>query len=399
MADKIYVSMLGGFSIRQGDICVDESSNRMRKVWLLLSYLIYSRCTHSSQESLFTVIQGADSSEIEDPAGRLKALLYRSRSILAKLYPNAGHELIVRKNGTYVWNTNFELELDVEEFDRLCKEAAAAEASAQKLELYHRALTLYRGDFLPKLSSEPWVMPINAYYHQQYLHIADEALELLTAAESWQQAAELCRSVLKIEPYSEPVYQQLMRCLIQLDDRAGALRIYEEMSELLFSTFGVMPSEESRQLYRSASQQTNDLSVPVGTVQEQLREQEIPGSAMYCEYDYFRFLYQVQARAIYRSGEVIHVALFSLDGQNDKPVSRRSMDLAMENFRVLLLKNLRRGDVVSKCSVSQFLVMLPQANYENSNMVCQRVIKSFQRQYPHSPITIRASVHPLEPQM
>jgi hypothetical protein len=41
--------------------------------------------------------------------------------------------------------------------------------------------------------------------------------------------------------------------------------------------------------------------------------------------------------------------------------------------------------------------MLPQANYENSCLVCQRIIKAFFRQYPHSPADIQFSVRPLEP--
>ena len=41
--------------------------------------------------------------------------------------------------------------------------------------------------------------------------------------------------------------------------------------------------------------------------------------------------------------------------------------------------------------------MLPQANYENSCAVCQRLIKAYFRQYPHAPIDISFSVQPLEP--
>ena len=69
----------------------------------------------------------------------------------------------------------------------------------------------------------------------------------------------------------------------------------------------------------------------------------------------------------------------------------------MENLQDLLITSLRRGDIVTKCSISQFIIMLPQANYENSCAVCQRIIKAFNRQYPHSPAEIHFSVQPLEP--
>ena len=61
--------------------------------------------------------------------------------------------------------------------------------------------------------------------------------------------------------------------------------------------------------------------------------------------------------------------------------------------------NLRRGDSAARCSGSQFILMLPQANYENSDMVSNRIIKSFIRQYPHSPATIQYTIHPLQPNL
>ena len=69
----------------------------------------------------------------------------------------------------------------------------------------------------------------------------------------------------------------------------------------------------------------------------------------------------------------------------------------MDNLRDLIQLNLRRGDVASRCSVSQYVILLPQANYESSCQVLCRIIKIFCRQYPHSPAVLRFLVQPLEP--
>lgn len=396
MSDMLRVSMLGGFTIRYGEQTIDDNSNRMKKVWLLLAYLIYARGKHTTQDNYLSLLQG-NKAEAEDLSGRLKALFYRARTMLDDLYPDAGHNLIIRQNGTYCWNTDIPIVLDTEEFDRL--RCAPAEDEAAYLSNYLQALELYQGDFLPKLSMEHWAIPISAYYHQAFLDTAEQALLLLEKAERWQEAAALSRKALTIEPYSEGLYQHLMRCLLAMDDRGTVISIYEQMSEILFDTFGVMPSEESRQLYREASKQVNQQSVTMHAVKEQLQEPERAKGAMFCEYDFFRLLYQVQARSIGRSGEVIHIALLSVHGQFGKDLARRSLDIAVENLKELILRSLRQGDVVSQCSMSQLVVMLPQANYENSCAVCQRIIKAFQRQYPHSPAEIRFHVHPLEPML
>ena len=392
MSQPLKITMLGSFSLTRDEKAIDDSNNRMRKVWLLLAYLIYTRRTRNTQDSYLSLIQG----ESDDPAGRLKALFYRVRTMLDQLGDQAGHELIIRKNGTYAWNSDIPLELDVEEFDTLLS-AAANQSGEERLATLLQAMELYRGDFLPKLSTESWAMPINAYYHQRFLDVADEVLSGLEERQRWDEAAVLCSKALKIEPYGEELYQHLMRCQIASGDRSAAVTSYETMSELLFDTFGVMPSEESRKLYREATRERSGHTLPTEEVRDHLQELNAAKGAMYCEYDFFKLLYQVQARSILRSGDVIHIALLSIHGEDRQSLPRRSLDTAMDNLQQLLIRSLRQGDVLTRCSASQMIVMLPQANYENSCLVCQRICKAFYRQYPHTPAKIHFSVHPLEP--
>ena len=398
MSDMLHISMLGGFSIQLGNQVLDDSANRMKRVWLLLAYLIYTRKSRMTQDHYFALLQ-ENTAEFDDAAGRLKALFYRVRSMLDQLGDGIGHQLIIRKDGSYAWNTDIPLELDVEIFDKLCSEAATKEGD-ERLALLQQALKLYRGDFLPKLSMDPWVMPVNAYFHQKYLDAVSGALALLQEKGSYPEILALCAQALKIEPYSEEFYQYLMRAQIATGDRAGAVAAYENMSQLLFDTFGVMPSDDSRSLYREACKEPGEnYAVPTESVREHLQE---PGSihgAVFCEYDFFRLLYQVQARAIVRSGDVIHIALMSLRSEDGKPLPRRSLDRAMENLQSLVVAGLRQGDVVTRYSASQLIIMLPQANYENSCAVCKRLVKAFCRQYPHSPAQVHFSVHPLEPSL
>lgn len=43
----------------------------------------------------------------------------------------------------------------------------------------------------------------------------------------------------------------------------------------------------------------------------------------------------------------------------------------------------------------QYIILLPQANYENSRMVADRLVSAFYRRYPHSPARLRYTVQPL----
>ena len=392
----LQIRMLGEFSLRSGDRVINDSDNRSKKVWLLLSYMIYCRNRTVPQDELVGLLWGKEESST-NPLNALKTMFHRVRSLLNQLDPGAGHVLIIRREGSYAWNPDVPLSLDVDDFEALYKAAAAAADEEEQLSLYLQALDLYQGDFLQKLSSEPWVVPISAYFHNLYVQAALAALPMLEARNRKEEAVALCRKAVQLEPYYEALYQHLMRCLLDLGDQRGAIVVYEDMSEMLFSNFGIMPAEELRALYREAARTVNDQTVSIGTVLDQLREDSGPRGALFCEYDFFKVLYQAEARAISRSGDAVHVCLLSASGENGADLPKRSLDRCMENLQVLVRSNLRKGDIASRCSVSQFILMLPQANYENSCMVCERIIKAFFRQYPHSPAELRYSVQPLEP--
>lgn len=388
--------MLGGLSLRLNEQEINDGDNRSKKVWLLLAYMIYCRNRTIPQEELVNLLWSTEESS-SNPANALKTMFHRVRATLDQLKDTAGHTLIIRRDGTYAWNPDVPFSLDVDTFESLCQAAAAAEDDSARLALYQQALEVYRGDFLPKLSAEAWVVPVNAYYHNLYLQTVREALSLLEGRQQLADAVLLCRHATEIEPCDEELHRHLMRILLKMGDQRGAVAVYEAMSELLFDSFGVMPQAETRALYREAVRSVNAQEVSLGFVQEQLREPDSAEGALFCDYDFFKVLYHAEARGVARSGSAVHIGLLSVSGENGEPLPRRSLNICMDNLQSIVCSNLRKGDVASRCSVSQYIVLLPQANYENSCMVMNRIIRAFFRQYPHSPAQLHASVQPLEP--
>lgn len=393
---ELQVRMLGEFSLRSDEQEINDGDNRSRKVWLLLAYMIYCRAHAISMNEYVELLWGDEESS-SNPLNALKTMLHRVRTMLDQLAPGMGHHLIVRQDGSYAWNPQILVSLDAEDFETLCKCGTHAENDALRLDFYLQALALYRGDFLPKLSMEVWTVPLTAYYHNLYVQTVQEAIRLLEEKGCAEQVISICRNAVILEPYNEELYRHLMQNLLTTGDLDEVVTVYEEMSELLFSTFGVMPEEETRVLYRKAVHTVNDHTVSPGTVREQLKESDSHSGALLCEYDFFKVLYHAEARSIARSGDAIHIGLLSVSGENGLELSKRSLDCCMENLETLIRASLRKGDIFSRCSVSQYILMLPHANYENSCMVCDRIVKAFFRQYPHSPAELSQSVQPLEP--
>ena len=138
-------------------------------------------------------------------------------------------------------------------------------------------------------------------------------------------------------------------------------------------------------------------AVTIDAIAEDLQELSSPSGAQICEYDFFVTLCRSLARSISRSKESAHIALISVTDEDGTPLSKRSLPYIMDNLEVCIRTNLRRGDAAARCSASQYILLLPQANYANSNMVCSRITKSFARQYPHSPARFTQAIYPLSP--
>ena len=392
--EPIRIRMLGEFSIRAGENIISDNDNRTRKIWTVLAYLICQKGRVIPQKKLIELLWG-DEPASNNPENALRITFHRTRSLLNQLWPTAGRELILYKDAGYTWNDAVPMELDFEEFDKLC--AGMPEDPAERLTRCLQALELYRGDFLEKQSSEVWVIPISTHFHNLYIQTVMEASKLLSGENRHREAAIICRKAIGAEPYHEPLHQILMQELAATGDRKAAAEVYDSLSKRLFDDFGIRPSDETRAVYRAAAHSPSEKTLPMDEVLEHLKEPEAATGAMQCDYDHFKILCFAESRAMERNGNVTHVVLLSVASEDDIPLTKRTQNRIMEQLGQQIRTNLRRGDTFSRCSVSQYIIMLPKANYENSCMVCRRVLGAFRRAHPHVAAKINYMVQPLTP--
>lgn len=391
--EVLKVRMFGKFTLIYGDRQISCDNTRSKQIWSILAYLIYYRDRGVSSEELLGLMR--NSNKNGNPTGAMRATMHRVRTLLESVMPAFGRQILVYKNGAYLWDPHVPVELDVDAFDSLLS-SVSKENDPDDLDRYVAALNLYDGQFLSLQSSETWVMSRQVYYQELYESIVQKALPMLEKTGRYAEAVVICQKALQIDPYSEPMYQHLMRFLLNQGKRQDVIALYERMMKLLLETFGVMPDQESRTLYREALKTVNVGVLSPEMMMEQLEERAITG-ALICDIDFFRMLYQSQARMVARTGNAVHIALLSLRSRRNRDVTQKQIAHAMDNLEEHMRQSLRKGDVITRCSASQFIIMLPQANCENSCMVCRRVITGFERKYPHAPVYVDFYVNPLRP--
>ena len=391
--DELKIQMLGGFSLRLGDRELQDTDTRSKKVWVLLAYLIIHREQTVTQRTLIDLLWG-DEPDSTNPENALRITMHRTRTLLEQLSPELGRGMILRRRGGYQWNGGGEV--DSERFEALCRKTT--EDPELRLRNLMEAISLYRGDYLPRQSGEVWVVSTAAYLHNLFVSAAQEAVELLIQQGRSHEAAGVCRRCLALEPYHEGFCRELMQLLAAAGDRRGAAEVYDRLSKRLFDDFGISPSEETRAVYRAAAHSPEDRVLSIDDVMGNLRESDAPSGALQCDFDYFRIVCHALSRTMERSGGAAHVALLDVISTAEREMPRQTMDRVMGQLSQQIRLSLRRGDVFCQCSASQFTVLLRWANFENCQMICDRILRNFRRAYPYVPIRIAYQIRPLTPE-
>lgn len=390
---NIKVTTFGEFAISTDDARISDSDNRSKKVWTLLAYLIYNRNRTVKANELSDILYNDSDSDKGSPSA-LKTLFYRVRTELDKLWVGAGKELILYRNGGYVWNGDCLVEADYEKLESLDKKIR--ESDTDDLDDSILLLGIYQGGFLSRLSSELWIMPLATFYHNVYITHLLDALPKLLERTQYEKACEFCRTASLMDPFNEEIHCYWMQAHIALGEHKRAVDIYRKLSDRLLAELGVIPSRDTRALYHEAIKSSNEFAISVEMLQDQLKETDDIGGALVCEFDFFRVLCHSMSRSILRSGIAVHLALITMRGKKVSEHDTKRWDKLQTCLQDSIRLSLRRGDSLSRCSASQYVVLLPRANYENSCMVCERIVRAYYQKQSRLDAELRYDVFPIE---
>ncbi|MDR0446210.1 MAG: hypothetical protein LBH17_04140 [Oscillospiraceae bacterium] len=393
--DTLEIRMLGELSVSYGKADISEAVNRSKRFRTMLAYMLTNRERSISLAELTEVMWQED--ETDNPSNTLKTILHRLRSALSQLGLRNAAGCISYKRGVYQWTPTVRVTIDTEDFDRFCAAAEAAGEGAERARLYADAVKLYRGHFLPKNSHDAWVVPLDAYYHSMFIKAVTGCAEYLISSGSASEAAAICRDSIQIDQYEEKLHALLIRALIASGNQQQALEHYDYVTKMFFNKFGVNPSNELTELYSEVMKSSKTTEASLGAIIEELREDKADTGCFYCEFEPFRTIYRLEARAAARSGQVVYICLLTVSPMKGKKLRHDVLLRAMDKVRETVLKTLRHGDLFTRYSANQFLIMLPATSYEAGRMVMRRVTTTFRRAYPRGSVALSHTLQPIVP--
>lgn len=378
--------LFGTFILETEDMLISEQIVHSKKLIQLLTYFLLNRDRELSAEEL---IQIFCRDSVRRPTDTLKNLIYRLRTTLKSL---TEEELIQTVSGGYQWNPEFPVESDVEHFEELAEKALDMKPSEEQKEACRTALYICQGDFPRRLMQDSW-------FEERAKHcdsLRSRLIKSICLAEErearWENLEQECTYALEFDAVDEDVHCWMINSLCGQHKYEEAIRHYEAAKRIIFEMTGVQNSEKLQQAYTNVVLNIGRYIRNIGTVLMEAAEAEKPQGAYCCEYSTFRQIYQIEARKKTRlslpdgiSDHLVLMTVLQKAGEDPGHAQRGDIQI-MDILGRTIQSSLRVGDVYSRCSPMQYIIMLSTCTYENAEHVAERIRSNFMNnivKYPY----------------
>jgi DNA-binding SARP family transcriptional activator len=244
---SLKVFCLGSFRVYRNSQLISEWSSL--KARAIFKYLLVNRSTPTSSDVLMDLFWPE-----ADPESARHNLHQAIHSLRKTLKQNRSDpQPIVCEPDGYVINSELELWLDRDEFEKNIQSGRRLEAMGQLAEAisaYRQAEELYRGDFLEEDLYEDWPNTEREHLRNTYADLIDRLSEYYFQQADYPEAIVLCQRILNQDNCHEIAYRRLMRCYLAQGQRRLAIRQFQVCAQTLKAELDVPPSAETQSLYQ-----------------------------------------------------------------------------------------------------------------------------------------------------
>ena len=146
---------------------------------------------------------------------------------------------------------------DVSEFERQCIESDSIWSHStdknilETIQITMRAVSLYKGPFLPDDIELPWTVFLRERLKFKYLRAIGKIGHYYEESGMTEKAVEYFERSLQTDYLDEECYRRLMACYYRIGKRSKALAVYSNCKRVLLEALGIEPSRETEILRNS----------------------------------------------------------------------------------------------------------------------------------------------------
>lgn len=384
-----YARLTGGFSLQyKGRPVTIHANPQCRYMRLLL--LLLKAGPEGMERDDFYGTSGLDGVHAKKRTTNFRQQLYKLRKAVSESDMPEGRYIVLKK-GRYYFTLDQELHTDTERLDILAARAKELEKKAwgpgrgeegAQEELVQTCLDYcrtYQGELLPMLGGEEWVTIEAARYQKEYTRCLKKLDGYLKGQERYEELLELYEAASQYHPY-DGWQENLAECLTALNRPKEAQKVYEQAEKIYYQELGVVPPEPNAGTREKERRQARTGARILAGVKKELEEKGRGGGAYRCSYPSFLDAYRVILRMGERDGTKNTLLLCTLpegvSGTEEETESR------MEELRKVLEAGTRIGDVYTRYSKRQYLVLLAGTDKRHGREAAARLEASWKRAGP-----------------
>lgn len=127
--------------------------------------------------------------------------------------------------------------------------------------------------------------------------------------------------------------------------------------------------------------QNQGFQIDIAHLKSRLTEETPAFGAYSVDYGNFEKIYRLIARSLSRNKKDAQIILFSITENIHGTMDISDLNEAMNALERCIIGSLRKGDVTSRYSSSQQVVIMIDSNQENGHMIAERIISNYSRMY------------------
>ena len=375
----LYIQTLGTVRLTLGGRTISlhtSITGKACQLFLLLAYAGTKGITRTAlQDALYD-------RKTTDAANALRINASRLRKLLMQSELPAHNYIVVDKNIYYLTEPEYtgDFQVDVVLLEQLWEKIQKETEISAKRELLEKACKLYEGEFLPALSGEVWVENLRGRFQEIYFNCVQFLCEILKQQQDYKSLVRVTADAMRLYP-TEEWAKLKMDGFVGLQKYKEAMEAYKDAVKDIFSEQGMAVSDQMWERFKSLNQYIENQSRNLENIKEWLCEKErIPG-AYCCSYPGFIDCYRMEARAAERKKRHGMLMICTIrDRQGAVITEAEKLQEYMDKLDQCVCVTLRRGDIYTRYSRDQILILVNDLKPEKAVSVENRIIGAFRKE-------------------
>ncbi len=375
----LYIQTLGTVRLTLGGRTISLHTSITGKAFQLFLLLAYTGTRGVTRTALQDALYDRKTT---DAANALRINASRLRKLLLQSELPEHNYIVVDKNIYYLTEPEYtgDFQVDVVLLEQLWEKIQKETEIPAKRELLEKACKLYEGEFLPALSGEVWVENLRGRFQEIYFNCVQFLCEILKQQQDYKSLVRVTADAMRLYP-TEEWAKLKMDGFVGLQKYKEAMEAYKDAVKDIFSEQGMAVSDQMWERFKSLNQYMENQPRNLENIKEWLCEKErIPG-AYCCSYPGFIDCYRMEARAAERKKRHGMLMICTIrDRQGAVITEAEKLQEYMDKLDQCVCVTLRRGDIYTRYSKDQILILVNDLKPEKAVSVENRIIGAFRKE-------------------